>query len=132
MSSTALPTSVTTVDKAADAGISELTRTYGAVIDDFNSDKLPDIFLGRHGFPPRFYVNDGSGHFTETQQGTFRETDRHGCAATNVNQDGLKDLFCTVRGILRNCSQAQPALHTTSGSHLRRPGPPVWSARAVR
>ena len=92
----ALPTSVRAVDKAADAGISELTRTYGAVIDDFDGDEVPDIFLGRHGFPPRFYVNDGNGHFTETHQGTFGETDRHGCAATDVNQDGLKDLFCTV------------------------------------
>jgi hypothetical protein len=88
--------SVTAVDRAVDAGISELTRTYGAVIDDFNSDKLPDIYLGRHGFPPRLYINDGTGHFTETNQGTFRETDRHGCSAADVNQDGLKDLYCTV------------------------------------
>ena len=54
-----------------DAGISELTRTHGAVIDDFDDDEVPDIFLGRHGYPPRFYVNDGNGHFTETHKGTF-------------------------------------------------------------
>ena len=71
-------------------------ETHGAVIDDFNNDKLPDIFLGRHGLPPRFYINDGNGHFTETNQGTFRETDRHGCGAADVNQDGLKDFFCTA------------------------------------
>src|SRR5918993_613142 len=40
---------VSAVEKAADAGISENTRTYGAIITDFNNDTNPDIFLGRHG-----------------------------------------------------------------------------------
>ena len=40
---------VSAVNKAADAGISENTQTYGAIIADFNNDTKPDIFLGRHG-----------------------------------------------------------------------------------
>jgi hypothetical protein len=87
--------SVSAVNKAAEAGISETTRTYGAIIADFDNDTKPDIFLGRHGSPPRFYVNDGNGHFQETNQGTFAPTDRHGCDAADVNGDGLKDIFCT-------------------------------------
>jgi hypothetical protein len=87
---------VRAVDRATNAGIRELTKTHGAVIDNFNNDKLPDIFLGRHGLPPRFYINDGNGHFTETNQGTFGKTDRHGCSAADVNQDGLRDLFCST------------------------------------
>ena len=83
------------VDKAADAGISENTRTYGAIIADFDNDTKPDIFLGRHGEQPRLYENAGNGHFQETNQGTFARADRHGCDAADVNGDGLKDIFCT-------------------------------------
>ena len=77
------------------AGVSEHTRTYGAVIHDFNSDTEPDFFLSRHGSLPRFYVNDGNGHFTETNKGMFPNTDRHSCTAADVNQDRLTDLYCT-------------------------------------
>ena len=83
------------LNKAADAGISENTRTYGAIITDFNNDTKPDIFLGRHGEHPSFYENAGNGHFQETNQGTFARADRHGCDAADVNGDGLKDIFCT-------------------------------------
>jgi hypothetical protein len=86
---------VSAVDKAADAGISENTRTYGSIITDFNNDTKPDIFLGRHGALPSLYENAGNGHFQETNQGTFVRTDRHGCDAADVNGDGLKDIFCT-------------------------------------
>jgi Bacterial Ig-like domain/FG-GAP-like repeat len=86
---------VSAVDKAADAGISENTRTYGAIIADFNNDTKPDIFLGRHGEQPSLYENAGNGHFQETNQGTFARADRHGCDAADVNGDGLKDIFCT-------------------------------------
>jgi len=86
---------VRAVNKAADAGISENTQTYGAIVADFDNDTEPDIFLGRHGSPPRFYVNGGNGRFQETNQGTFAQADRHGCDAADVNGDGLKDIFCT-------------------------------------
>jgi Bacterial Ig-like domain/FG-GAP-like repeat len=86
---------VRAVNKAAEAGISENTPTYGAIVADFNNDTEPDIFLGRHGSPPRFYVNGGNGRFQETNQGTFAQADRHGCDAAYVNADELKDIFCT-------------------------------------
>jgi hypothetical protein len=86
---------VSVVDKAADAGISENTVSWGAVIADFNNDTHPDIFLGRHGGQPSLYENAGNGHFQETNQGTFAHADRHGCDAADVNGDGLKDIFCT-------------------------------------
>ena len=89
---------VEAVDKAADAGISEKTRTYGAVVTDFDNDTRPDIFIGHHGDLPRFYENAGSGQFRETNQGTFPRADRHGCDAADVNGDGLEDLFCTEGG----------------------------------
>ena len=84
------------VNKSADAGISERTRTYGAITTDFNNDQNPDIFLGRHGGMARLYINAGNGHFTEIDKGTFVNTDRHGCSAADANKDGLKDIFCTT------------------------------------
>ena len=112
-------TSVEAADKAADAGISETTKTYGAVVADFNRDQLPDIFLGRHASPPRLYTNDGDGHFTETNKGTFAQGDRHGCDAADVNGDGLEDIFCSTgahhgTGAKRNQLYLQRPDHTFS------------------
>jgi hypothetical protein len=112
-------TSVRAADKAADAGISESTKTYGAVVADFDDDQLPDIFLGRHASPPRLYINDGDGHFTETNKGTFAQTDLHGCDAADVNGDGLEDIFCSTgahhgTGAKRNHLYVQRPDHTFS------------------
>jgi len=107
---------VSAVNKAADAGISETTETYGAIIADFNNDTKPDIFLGRHGSQPRFYVNDGNGHFQETNQGTFARADRHGCDAADVNGDGLEDIFCT-EGALHGTSAKRNELYIQRADH---------------
>ena len=110
-------TSVIAVDKAVDAGIAETTLTYGAIIADFNNDRNPDIFLGRHGpGAPRFYVNDGNQHFTETNKGTFAGKDRHGCDAADVNGDGLKDIFCTT-GADRGISAKRNELYIQRPDH---------------
>jgi FG-GAP-like repeat len=93
----ALGTSVTAIDKAAATGISETTLTRGGLIADFDNDGRPDIFLGRHeSNTAQLFINDGSGHFQEIDQGTFVKTDRHGCDAADVNGDGLKDIFCST------------------------------------
>ncbi|HEX5912859.1 MAG TPA: VCBS repeat-containing protein, partial [Rubrobacter sp.] len=107
---------VSAVDKAADAGISENTRTYGAIITDFNNDTNPDIFLGRHGEQPRFYENAGNGQFQQTNQGTFGQADRHGCDAADVNGDGLKDIFCT-EGALQGTSAKRNELYIQQPDH---------------
>ena len=110
-------TSVIAVDKAADAGIAQRTPTLGAIIADFNNDRRPDIFLGRHRGVASLYKNAGSGHFEETNKGAFVKTDRHGCDAADVNSDGLKDIFCSTgatQGTLakRNELYVQRADHT--------------------
>jgi hypothetical protein len=112
-------TPVEAADMAADAGIAETTKTYGASIADFNDDRLPDIFLGRHSSPPRLYINDGDGHFTETNKGTFAQGDRHSCDAADVNGDGLEDIFCSEgahhgTGSKRNQLYVQRPDHTFS------------------
>ena len=107
---------VRAVNKAADAGISETTFTYGAVVADFDNDTLPDIFLGRHVGLPSFYESVGNGRFQETNQGTFARADRHGCDAADVNGDGLKDLFCT-EGALQGTSVKRNELYIQRPDH---------------
>ena len=87
----------TAVDEASSAGISEITKSYGAAVGDVNGDGWPDLFLGRHGGLGRLCRND-QGHFTEIDAGTFVGSDRHGCAWLDWNQDGLQDLVCAVGG----------------------------------
>ena len=112
--SSAIP--VSAVDKAADAGISENTETWGAIIADFNNDTMPDIFLGRHTEVGRLYENAGNGRFQETNQGTFTTTDRHGCDAADVNRDALMDIFCTV-GALQGTSSKRNVLYIQRPDH---------------
>ena len=108
---------VRAVNKAADAGISETTFTWGAVVADFDNDTLPDIFLGRHvSRLPRFYESVGNGRFQQTNQGTFANADRHGCDAADVNGDGLKDLFCT-EGALQGTAVKRNELYIQQPDH---------------
>jgi hypothetical protein len=124
VSTSAQAMAVRAVDRATNAGIRELTETHGAVIDNFNNDRLPDIFLGRHGLPPRFYANDGNGHFTETNQGMFGKTDRHGCSAADVNQDGLRDLFCSTGAATgTQPKRNQLYIQRPDGTFVNRAGP---------
>ena len=116
VASTSSGVPVSVVDKAADAGISESTQTYGAIIADLNNDTRPDIFLGRHTEVARLYENAGNGHFQETNQGTFAPTDRHGCDAADVNGDGLKDVFCT-EGALQGTSAKRNKLYIQRPDH---------------
>lgn len=85
---------VEAVDKARNAGLYQVTKTYGAVVADFDNDRSPDIFLGRHADEPRLLMNSGNGHFEETNRGAFGADDRHECAAADVNRDRRLDLFC--------------------------------------
>jgi len=107
---------VRAVNKAADAGISQTTFTYGAVVADFDNDTFPDIFLGHHVGVPNFYENMGNGRFQETNQGTFGHADRHGCDAADINGDGLEDLLCT-EGVLQGTSVKGNELYIQRPDH---------------
>jgi hypothetical protein len=85
------------------AGIHEITHTHGALVFDYDEDGWDDVLINRHyeAFP-RFYRND-EGTFTDVTDEAIPETERmlhdpHGCAAADVDVDGLVDVYCTVGG----------------------------------
>ena len=84
------------VDMTAAAGLTLSAPTWGGVVDDFNGDGHPDVFINRHYEDyPLMMVNSAAGVFSQLSA-TWGLRDRHNCAAADVNLDGTQDLFCTI------------------------------------
>jgi FG-GAP-like repeat len=104
---------VRAVEVSRDAGIHEITHTYGALVVDFDEDGWDDVLINRHyeAFP-RLYRNDG-GAFADVTDQAIPETERmlhdpHGCAAADVDVDGLVDIYCTVGGRRGGAEGSEP------------------------
>jgi hypothetical protein len=84
-------------DVARRAGVNTAWRhTWGSVWGDPDDDGDSDLFYNRHGDPPAYFRNDGSGTF-EQIEGAFitgEPMDRHGCAWGEANGNGRPDLYC--------------------------------------
>jgi hypothetical protein len=83
-------------DVASQAGIDEVTTSWSIAPADFDADGFPDVLLARHLEAARLYRNTGGDGFVEVARGTFDAGDRHDCAWSDVDQDGLLDLYCSV------------------------------------
>jgi hypothetical protein len=84
-------------DAAPEAGIGELTRSWSLAVDDFDGDGHADFLLSRHGGAPAHIWDNHGGSFAEFAAGELPAgADRHGCDWSDVNLDGLYDVFCAV------------------------------------
>jgi hypothetical protein len=82
----------------------DLRLSWGTTIADLNGDGRDDFFAGHHGEAnAQTSLQQPNGGFMPGF--TFPQRDRHGCAAGDVNNDGLTDLYCMIgadRGTAQN------------------------------
>jgi hypothetical protein len=87
----------TGVDRANEAGIAQVTRSWGTFVHDYDLDGDQDFLYNRHGGSEMLlYANDGTGRFVRVLRGLFPLNDRHDCAWGDVNADGFPDTYCVV------------------------------------
>ena len=82
-------------DVAKSTGLAEKTRTYKALVSDFDGDGWQDVFISRHQGVPRLALGGPDG-FTTAPSSAFSATDRHSCDVADVDQDGWRDIFCVT------------------------------------
>jgi len=94
----ATPVPVTITDQAAAAGIGGTQDwSFSAAVADVNGDGWPDLFVSHHWHPANLWLNNQNSTFSPADVSYFSSiTDRHGCHTSDFNQDGLKDIFCSV------------------------------------
>ena len=84
-------------DRATEAGIAQITRSYGTYVGDYDLDGDQDFLYNRHsGSEMIVYANDGAGHFVQRLPALFPLNDRHDCVWGDVDLDGLPDTYCAV------------------------------------
>jgi hypothetical protein len=84
------------VDRAAGAGIAQVTKSYGTYVRDFDRDGDQDFLYNRHsGYAMLLYENDGFGSFS-LRSTSFPFNDRHDCVWGRINKDARPDFYCAV------------------------------------
>ncbi|MES2828848.1 MAG: VCBS repeat-containing protein [Bacteroidota bacterium] len=84
------------VSKKAGFDISALSYGLGGGVSDINGDGWPDIYLSNdYSIPDKLYINNGDGTFTDHAQTMLDHLSLFsmGNAVTDVNNDGLQDIF---------------------------------------
>jgi hypothetical protein len=89
----ASPSGFVVRNMAAAAGLKETTRTYKALVADFDKNGWKDVFISRHQGLPKLALNTG-GSFADAPTTAFSAVDRHTCDVGDVNGNGWKDIIC--------------------------------------
>ncbi len=82
-------------DVSAASGLGTLTVPRCVVVADVDNDGDQDLFVGRHLQPPRLFVNDGAGHFTDqaVARGLVGADDTYAATFGDYDRDGWLDLY---------------------------------------
>ncbi len=91
------------LDVSADAGIGSVkSHALGVMIDDFNDDGWPDIYVANDTDPNLMWINSQKGRFSNAALMTGTAVNRQGAsegsmglAIRDVDGDGLRDIFTT-------------------------------------
>ncbi len=90
-------------DVVAPTGLGGTQRTWATNTMDYNNDGLEDIWLGYHQqIDSKLMRNNGDGTFTHVAPNVTKRVnaqggilDRHDCAWSDVDKNGLQDMYCT-------------------------------------
>ena len=87
-------------DITQQAGINYVGETFGASWGDFNGDGYADIWVSNHANPPRLYLNNTDGTFTDIAAAVWPGNlgDTHGASWVDIDNDGDQDLLELVGG----------------------------------
>ncbi|MBK6863088.1 MAG: VCBS repeat-containing protein [Ideonella sp.] len=72
----------------------EWSQVWGSVVADFDRDGQPDLFIEGHDANDRIWYATPTGYMPGAQ--VFPRSDRHACAAADVNRDGRMDIYCAI------------------------------------
>jgi hypothetical protein len=84
-------------DVTQDVGLGEITQdSFTSIFADFTGDGWPDLYVAIDHRPDLFFVNDhGTFHEASSEFGLTHTGNDMGVAATDLNGDGLIDLYAT-------------------------------------
>src|SRR3989304_7360249 len=103
MASEVVYAQITFTEVSQQAGVRQVTPTFGAAWADVNNDGFEDLYSTNHHYikeylnieiPPVLFINNG-GTFTDrtSQYGLISWGDLHGAVWGDYNNDGFQDLF---------------------------------------
>jgi hypothetical protein len=88
-------------DLGALVGLHQHALSYSVLVRDMNVDGWPDLFISRHSWAAVEFLNEVEDEqpvrFVRSaalRDELHRRNDRHGCAAADVDLDGLDDVYC--------------------------------------
>jgi enediyne biosynthesis protein E4 len=84
------------VDKTESAGLSNYAFGLSAVVQDFNNDAYPDIYVANDYLEPDYlYINNKNGTFTQSNKKYFKHVSYNsmGSDYADINNDGFDDLI---------------------------------------